>query len=297
MIRKTLFTAAVLLYASTCEAQEVRIGFWNIEHLGKPSQRFGNAKDVAQQAEDLAVKIREMNVAILGLAEIYDTDENDGTRTEGTLDRVMQILSEERGQTWHYRLFRNRNLNDKSQVTGVAWNEEAVQRIGEPFRIPIEDTSNQFNEWDRHPYGVKFQLAEGKTDVVVVPMHMKAGTSTNNKNQRKNEAEFFLDALPELQSHFSDEDIILIGDTNVTPNEDTLDVLTTQFNDLFPGGTTVTFGTRVFDRVFVPKNQPEFSNSTQQTLTVPSADRDEHRINLSDHFPIVVTVELKVDDD
>lgn len=282
------------------QADQIRIGSWNIEHLGFPASRAFQGHDLAQSAEDLAEHILKANVDILALQEIGDTDGIHGIRRNRTLDVVFEILSEETGHDWAYRLFGNRDINDTTQLCGIAWNKEKVTRQGRPLRVPVVDnTPSEFFEWDRHPHAVKFATRDGTSDFVIIPLHMKAGNGTDEREQRGHEAQALLAALSSVRQHFNDQDIILIGDTNIgSQTEQALQQFTgSNFRDLLPSNTsTVTFGPRAFDRAFVPTDQHEFDNSQQSVLSVQGTDALlEHRTLLSDHFLIVMTI--MIDDD
>jgi len=300
LIRLLPIILVVLVATSSTQAAEIHVGSWNIEHLGFPQSRSGNARDVAQSAEDLAERILSSNVDVLALQEIGDNDGNDGTRRNKTLDVVMDILSEEPGHDWAYRIFENRGPNDSTQLCGVAWNKEKVTRIGRPLKVPATDTTPQFFEWDRHPHATKFSTGPGKTDFVVISLHMKSGSSTNNRNQRENEADSLIVALADVRQSFSDQDIILIGDMNVNnTNEQALQKLTAAgFTDLLTVPTTVALGNQPFDHALVPTNQSEFNNSQQTVMSVQgTAERQQYRRLLSDHFLIVMTLTAGADDD
>jgi endonuclease/exonuclease/phosphatase family metal-dependent hydrolase len=289
---------AGLLAAGASADDWVRIGSWNIEHLGNRS--FG------QHEKALAEHIRLAGPDILALQEIYDNDENDDTRTNTRLDQVFNILNGDPGQDWDYVLFANKQTNDKSQLCGLAWNKKRVSKVGNGLRINVVDDNDEFFLWDRHPHAVKFSLGASKTDIVVIALHMKANTSDFAAEQREVEAEKLVGQLDAVKAHFDDnendddveQDIVLIGDTNCKKaGERSLLIFEDAgFKDLNAADrTTFVSGDAPFDRALVPEEQTEFRFSRQYVLI--SCDAEEHEKYLSDHHMILVPVRIEPDDD
>lgn len=286
---------STLVTASPTVAQDkIRVGSWNIEHLGSPGNRFGDAKNIAQKPQDLAGHIKTAGVHVLALQEIGDTD-NPGRRSQ-ELDATFAILNAA-GEDWTYELTPNKNPNDTTQLTGVAWNRKRVNKVGTVFRFTIAPTpQSTFNHWDRHPSAFKFSAGPGKTDFVVVALHLKAGSDDNNKKQRQEEMEGLQNALGAIKTTFKEEDIILIGDTNVrSTDEAALKACTDAgFTDLNADGlTTVPWGDAPFDHIFLSE-QPEFAGAA---LTRVVTDNEEGRRKLSDHFLIHTEIQIQNDDD
>ena len=276
-------------------AQTIRVGSWNIEQLGSPGSRFGDAKDVAQDPKDLADHIKNAGVDVLALQEIGD--KLDPGRKSPTLNATFDRLNTG-GANWTYTLTANKNLNDKSQLTGVAWNRTKVRQVGSPFRFTITPGSNNFNHWDRHPSAFKFRALGGNnTDFVVVSLHMKAGSRSNNRTQRAEEAQALADRLAAFRATFQEDDIILIGDTNVRSlSEAALSTITGQgFVDLNASGlTTVPWGNVPFDHIFLSTGEAEFAGATMKRVVTNNTDE---RKKLSDHFLIYTDIKVLADDD
>ena len=291
------YVAILLLIMSTCApaADELRIGSWNIEHLGRSRIRKDVGHEVAQSAEDLAEWIRRARVDVIALQEMTDNDNNDRTRRNRTMDVVFEILSEVPGQDWSYRLFENRNADDTSELCGIGWNKAAVTRIGRPYQVPIEHLpDDRYFEWDRHPQAMKFQVNGTAVQFVVISLHMKSGSRF--AAQRRIEAQSLIAALPKVRNVFETEEIVLIGDCNVRhDNERALQIIEKDGfrNMLAPRTSTATFAFRPADRTFVPANSRIFSNSRQDVLAPTGVKNVEtHRKYLSDHYMIVLHVPL-----
>ena len=304
----------VVLMAAAIAQEPIRVGAWNIERLGSPDERDwpydrpSHGHGVQRDAQDIAEQILAMNVDVLALSEIDDDDQDDERRNNSILDTVFyEHLNQESGNDWKYRLFAGRRRDSTEQHTGLAWNREKVTAVGRPLRVAVSDlTSNEFAEWDRTPHAMKFRRAEGRTDFVVVPIHMKAGATEGNVEQRNHEARSLLVELQEIREHFRDDDIILIGDFNFRGLDDG------RARDEPAGGTFreqglfdlnyYDQGTHItdwaLDRCYIPRSQREneFEDVQSIEVLVPE-NKTNFRHDLSDHWPIVLQFPELEDDD
>lgn len=285
--------------------RDIIVGAWNIQWLGMPWKRSGIGKNVAQKAEDLAEYIKASGVKILAVEEICDDDGVPTRRTNKTLDTVVEILNEGTGAQWTYTLFPKRKPDDEEQHTGLMWNAKTVTAVGDPYKlalkVPPEDPDKPFH-WNRWPHAMKFSLAEGKTDLVIIPVHMKSnfGRKKEAKKQRAEEALQLTSVLEAVRNHFSDSDIVIVGDTNVL--ESTEDAAETYvkagFVDLNYGDEpTLAMGDAPFDRAFVPGNQPELRQQKIRVFRPVWLSPKQFRKYLSDHYMVTIKVKIEPDDD
>lgn len=289
------FLIPLVLLAALCQplwAQEyVRIGSWNIEHLG--SRQYG------QHPLALAQHILLAGVDVLALQEIYDTDGDASARTNERLDEVVEVINRHDGQDWTYILFPKRDPHETHQLVGVAWNRERVQ-LRDEMKIPVEYGSPE--TWKRHPYAVKFQVADGKTDFVMIPVHMKSNFNGEDigRQTRAAEAAALVATLDQVRQTMDDDDVIIIGDTNcVEAAEDALGLYDDAgFRDL-NDDDAITYRkgqyASPFDRILIPRGQAEFRFSYQYVLS--PTDPNRHRRRLSDHFVVVAAITVMDDDD
>ena len=290
-------------------ARYMQIGSWNIEHLSKV-----DPDDPADRKENeyaLSEHIQMAGVDVLALQEIYVTDTD--TWTNRHLDAAFELIHEHTGATWEYELFRKRRRDNTEQLCGIAWNTDAVKKVGETRRIDVttkvERDGKTLHLWDRIPHAVKFSAGEGKLDLVVIPLHMKSnfGGSRKAMKVRHEEAKTLMKKLPAVLREMREEDVVLIGDTNIKGSyEKAIEVFADYgFEDLNADDipTFVNSQKAPFDRIFVPKRaedgegEParEFRFSRQYILR--SADPDAHDRYLSDHYIIKTTVKILRDDD
>lgn len=282
-------------------AEEIRIGALNIEWLGLPNNRSGIAHGIAQDPADILEYLNLGNVDILSLEEIGDDDEEDATRTNSTLTQAFDLLNTQPAQNWTHVLFPKKNRNDKNQLIGVAWNRSRVQMVGNPFRPAIvDDADDAFNVWDRHPHAVKFSAGANKSDLVLVPLHMKSnvGGAARTRPQRALEAQLLVDQFTAIRQHFEDDDLILLGDSNILRANEPAAArfVSAGFKDLNAADTPTTWsGPAPFARIFVTASQGEFAASVQTVLA--AADKADHKRRISDHFMVITTVDVRGDDD
>ena len=313
---------AITFFASKSHAEEFRIGAWNIEWLGFPNLRGKPGKDVEQSPVDLAAYIADAKLDVLSLEEI-GVDKDSAPWTSQPLQRTFDELKTVHGQPWQYILFPKtiypKNTEDfitRGQHIGIAWRGDRVKLVGEPFSIPVGE-NKAFGDkfWERRANAVKLSFGEGKTDVVFVPVHLKSNRNDANpsdplytQKQRQAEAKAFVAHLGALKTQFQDEDIVLLGDTNILGPEDQTPKILEEagFNDLNHNnvGTTAAWGagysSAPFDRIFVPSNQPEFKGSIQRVHTTKNGTDDEIRDfkkRHSDHYIVSCVIEVGNDDD
>jgi len=304
------------------QAEEVRIGAWNIEWLGFPEKRGKPGKDVTQSALDLANYIAESKVDVLALEEI-GVDKATAPWTSKPLDEVMVELEKTTKAKWKYVLFAKADYPEgtedfvvRGQHTGLAWRTDRATLVGEPFTVPTGTNETYgIKFFERGANAVKLSFGDKKTDAVFVPVHLKANRNDVKpedkkftENQRLEEVKAFVDRLPVLQKQFNDLDIVLLGDTNFLAREDSSSELLSKsgFVDLNQNdqGTTAAWGagysSAPFDRIFVRKLQPEFAKSELKIHTTKNgtdAEIRDYKKRFSDHYLISCEIEIGSDDD
>ena len=295
---KSLLLGLGLSLAS--HAETLRLGAWNIEWLDFAQNRSGLSANRAQKPEDLASYIEASGVDILALEEICI----DSSGTSPTLKQALRLLSESQGQTWKYLLFPKKD-GAPTQLTGVAWNTARVQLVGEPIPLGADDVSpDGFNLLDRSPQAVKFRYAQGRTDLVLIPLHLKSNRRVNGKaigaSQRAQEAASVVAVLPEIKRKTRDQDVVLLGDFNVKEAREKAvrQIVAAGFRDLnATDRSTFWKGQAPFDRFFVPQGQPEFRASKLTLFKPPGFSPEQFKIRLSDHYMVTTDIEIGPDDD
>jgi endonuclease/exonuclease/phosphatase family metal-dependent hydrolase len=291
----------------------LRLGSWNIEHLGDPGARRGTGEGVLQKPGDLARYIRFANVDVLALQEIKADDEApEGFprkyRTNSILTRTFQELNKTPGQGWQHILFPKMKPADTTQWTGVAWKSAKVKPVGPIFQVPVSHTrsSQDSNRWDRNLHAMMFSTGKGKTDFIVLVVHLKANASASFARHRAEEIDDFAKRSADLHQAFPGEkDFILLGDTNIEHAAEPAVKAMEQagFLDLnkVDRDTHTAKGIQPFARIFVPKNQPEFARSSQDVLVAFQKKENlsfaEFRARYSDHYIIVSPIQIQDDDD
>jgi endonuclease/exonuclease/phosphatase family metal-dependent hydrolase len=309
---------------STPRIDEIRIGAWNIEWLGFPDRRSRPGKDNPQAPEDLADYIHTAGVDVLALAEVGIDSETPPLKSQ-QFDLVVRALQDRYQQPWDYVLFPKTDYPDdadeymrRGQHLGLAWRTDLAKQVGEPWNIPVGSHPEfGLKFFERRAHAIKLSFGDRQTDVVFVPVHLKSNRrddensdATYTMRQREEELKAFAQFLPQLREQFHDEDIVLLGDTNILDGQDTGKILTQHgFLDLNEDeqGTTAVWGdgstgyrTAPFDRIFVPKEQSEFASSkltVHRTANGTDEEIKQFRRKLSDHYLISSPIAVVADDD
>lgn len=293
----------------------LRVGAWNIEWLGYPDRRKGPDQSI----EQLARYLLENKVDVLAVEEVSFNEGTEAEPRNKSLTAALAWIKAKTGQEWKHRLFPKLPGDDPAfqnhQWTGVIWNTARVQMVGEPFKIPVRRSTANKEIWARWPHAVKFSTGQGKTDVVLIPIHMKSnrGGVGITSAQRVEEATTLLRALGEVANKFSDDDILVLGDFNLRSAQEmahqrlsAAGLVDLNTDDAKTWIADASFPAAPFDRIFVPDNQPEFKNATFQVakgvdfLTntrYPGTGEEKFRHYLSDHWMVVTDVAIQDDDD
>lgn len=293
----------------------VTVGAWNIEWLGKPEDRSGAGKGVAQSPVDLAEVIAASGADVLAVAEVVTRVRGRPVRSR-EVEAVLAALNARPGQAWDYVLCPGRAEGD--QLTGVLWNARTVtllsasgkpwsQSSDAPWAVPVDlrQRGPQGSAlWNRPPHAFKFSAGEGRTDFVVIPVHMKADFQGDFAEHRRLEAAALVAALPQIRRQFSDQDVIIAGDTNCARHEQpAIGVLEAAgFKDLNAADAATHWRGGAMDRVLVPTGQPEFRSSAFRVAGAEfrrqrSLAEADWKKRYSDHYAVTATVQVGPDDD
>lgn len=318
--------------AQIASARTIRVGFWNIEHLGgditEPRSAGSEKPKVPPErsANTLADYIQASGVAVLGLCEIYVTGLPDrNTYLDAT---VIELNRQTRGD-WKYRLV-SATKNDVWQNTGVLWNNSIVQLKGEPIKADVATRlADNRRIHDRHPFLFFFSAGIGKTDFVLVPLHLKANTSSDAIERRNAESETIVSAVPEITQRYGESDLIFLGDFNSLSNNEQCHnyFLSADFRDLHVAGTPTYVSQDYkkygrgekypegkkpinpkqgaeFDHVFVPtgSGSAEFTQSKGTVFSTPylserGIDEIKFLRGYSDHYMVYFDLKVMKDDD
>jgi hypothetical protein len=284
--------------------QSLRIGTWNIEWLGKPEMRRGKP---VQTPEDIAKYLALCGVDLFGVNEVSRDGTSGRFGTNSTLTKALELLSRDTGGNWQHMLFPKENPNEADQLIGVAWNQQRLNLVGEPWRVPIRRSAATSRIWQRHPWAAKFSAGEGLTDLVVIPIHMKsnAGGKDVTSKQRSEEAKALSRSLGAVQNHFDDDDLVILGDSNVLSADELalnrfrgIGLRDLNSHDEPTWIKSDQFAAAPFDRILVPDDQPEFASSALRVNSVSHlGDEKAFRERLSDHYLTQTEMAVMADDD
>lgn len=326
LLASALIQPAFQAHAShgVCESK-LAIGAWNIEWLGSAMRN-----NVGRQLPaDIASYIQASKVDVLAMSEISVTRSSAGEAVNAQLDDAFALLNSQ-GAAWHYKLFEKPPLASQpnDQWTGLAWNSKQVQLTGGPWSVAGIDKQRQVElmgadskkiPLNRTPYAVKLSAGLGKSDFLFVPLHLKANGGKNSEAQRELEVHLILKGLEAVRSREGEDDVILLGDTNMLstdePGASLLKNKGMRDCNSSEQGTWLTTDERFtdapFDRIFVMSDQPEtrmscVMDSADQSMAfdvmapgdwIPGLSEQAFRQRLSDHQMIRTSVCIGPDDD
>lgn len=293
---------------------DVRVGAWNIEWLGKPDDRSGAAQGVAQDPDELAEYIVKSKVAVLGVCEIVTNVRGRPIRSR-EIEQTIERIRAKTGDRWAYVLYPGRA--DGDQLTGVLWNTRFATPVSSDGNrmsadaialtpVPVQKgrSSQGSALWNRPPHAIKLSFGEGRTDIVLIVVHMKADYQGDFAAHRKEEADVLIGALPAIRKTFGDADILIMGDTNCVGLREPalLAFEKAGFVDLNASGLQTHWRGGTMDRGLVPLDQPEFKARafgvfSDSYLRSRSFEPRDFKQRMSDHYLVYTTVRVMPDDD
>lgn len=282
----------VLLLASLLPAQSptatLRIGAWNLEQLG-----FREPARTDADLDAIAAFIRELGVAVLGVAEIGGED-------------ALKDLCRRVGPTWDCLLGTTGGFREQpSQQIGVGflWNRSFVELLHaeEPLDLPRE--ADGLPIFHRVPVSACFRAIGGGPDFRAVVVHLKAGQKEDDEKKREAEVAALRAWLEALQRRpGEDPDIVVLGDFNHSYGARAYQRFCAgdfvRYLRREPLTPTIVHFDAPIDHIAVV---PGFREPIATTFRVHNAgglrDKEAWRRSYSDHFPVTVDLDAGPDDD
>ena len=155
---------------------------------------------------------------------------------------------------------------------------------------------------------MKFTHGEKQTDVVLIPIHMKSnrgGGVTQQSKAREEEALLLIRSLAAVQNQFTDDDVIVLGDSNCLLREEpalarfkVAGLRDLNFADQLSWIKERLYDPAPFDRILVPEEQPEFKDCAFTVFREHGLGGEkEYRDRLSDHYLVYTDIRIMEDDD
>ena len=291
--------------AKPAAAAKIRLGTWNIEHLGSRTM-FQNRPDAPPdrtpaQWEQVAAFIAQMQVDVLAVQEIFNP---------ASLQRLLTHL----GDDYRFVLGTTGVYGETRISVGFLWNHTRVQLLhcGEMSDFPSK--VGDLSVYHRKPVNAAFRviLPDGSKglDFRAITVHMKASRGTKNENKRSAEARILVDYIHKLaQDSGEDQDIVVLGDFNHTYGAPACQVFTAgdvlQYTRPAQGVAlqpTIVWFDEPIDHIALSQNiraalLPDSYRVHNQLVDwelsgdALTASKAAWRTTYSDHFP--VTVELQ----
>jgi endonuclease/exonuclease/phosphatase family metal-dependent hydrolase len=289
------FLILAFLFAGSCDSGRVPNGetvstiimaSFNTLHLG-----WDNGKDLDKLAEVL------VSYDVIGLQEVMNED---------TLKKVRDILAEKTKATWQYVISaRSLGRSTYREYYAVLYRSDRTTYTSNSAEI----WNDEGDLFEREPFFASFKSKN--FDYTIVVMH---SDFDSNKEVMRKEARLLYTVYSRVQDRNpNEEDIILMGDFNLSANDvgwDSLKTMSTMTN-LIPGATLTTLSTSgglssAYDNIWIRTQFTgnEFTDTSKAdyyyTLMFSGSANPglEARNRISDHVPVWAKFRVdKADDD
>ena len=266
------FVISLLVTNSPDVLGEVRIGTWNLQHLGSKSGKdIGKIAEVAKGLDFLA--IQEV-MAVRGVENL--TNE---------LERLTNTR-------WSFMTSSPVGSQSYKEMYGFIWRDDSVSYSGRAVQYIDYD-----NIYEREPFSASFRSVKDNTKFVIATVHVRFGKSVAERNR---EVASLGDYWQWLGDVYEDEkNIILMGDFNLPPSSRAWTALRQHARPLVvSGGSTLSTKdgkyANLYDNAFVSKysgseitevgvfNYPKYLNVTHKYA----------RKVISDHAPVFFSIDF-----
>lgn len=280
---------AALAPSARAEEKPLRIGAWNLELLGSRTEPERTEADL----DALATKIRDLDVSILAVSEVNGL-------------RSLRDLARRIGLEWDGVLGRSGYLGGKppKQIgVGFLWDTRQVELVSATDWKSLPRRRDGLHIFHRVPVSACFRAVGGGPDFRLVAVHLKAGFEPSDSKKRSIElAEIKkrLDALTSTPGE--DADIAVLGDFNHGPSAPEGTSLSDRSFAAYltparPTTSIIHFEDQI-DHIVPLAGFQEILKDTFRVLdSEGKTDKVGWRNRYSDHYPVIVELEPRPDDD
>lgn len=270
---------------------KLRVGTWNIEHLGK--------RRVPRTDEDIAAMaafIKELGVDVLALQEINGT---------APLHRLLKAL----GDDYDFVLGTTGTFRTGQIGVGFLWNTKRVKLVQAEELLDLP-SKTEAGDWifHRKPVIGTFRSVATGFDFRAVVVHLKAGRLNTGDRWKKNvtkrsaEVEELAKRLEKLlKNPGEDQDLLILGDFNHDPSYPSAKALAKHFEYLEPATKhrSITYFDEQIDHVVVAKGLKEEVVKGSLKIWFERHDKDAkaYKARYSDHIPLTVDLDAAKDND
>lgn len=227
---------------------------------------------------------------ICGLLKEYDFIAIQEARDIDVLDRAVRMLFSEFGLMYEYVASDGVGRGSHKELYVFLFRKEAVQYMDVGAVIP-----DPVDYFIREPYYALFKA--GNFDFYAINIHLIYG---DKKSDRLQEARLLDDVYRHVQSLDSENDVLLMGDFNLGPEDDYLSELRGIENMLYANNEPSTIADRLYDNIwFQSSYTQEFIDSGVYKFDEDLYDDDDRKASLavSDHRPLWARFDSSRDDD
>jgi endonuclease/exonuclease/phosphatase family metal-dependent hydrolase len=313
---RILITLTALLFAQIATAEELSICSFNVKWLGSYPEKENNILAQVVGKFDIVV-IQEIT------APPYPMNFPDGTpckpdkESAGFFDAMT-------AQGFKYWLSdENTGPGEKNHTNSTATEWWAM--FYKPDKVtPVKDIPHGFiaedrtrnPDYSRVPYAFSFRCGEGKTDFVLINVHLNHNTTEAGKERRKHELSAIAAWIKANDS--KEKDFIILGDCNVQDTAELMYITPEGFISLniscMPTNTSLR-NPKPYDHVFYrPDYSKEIKRESFGNINLINEcgqywrDRSEpypgdpynfqeFQKHFSDHKPVYFKLDVTIDDD
>lgn len=256
------------LIVSTSASGDLRIGSWNITHLG-----WNNEKDIHSVAGVVSA------FDLVAIQEVMDPD---------AVEALMVALEQRTGEPWSALTSSAFGRSSYREHYAYVWRRSAVslsERVG-AYADPDDDFA-------RDPYAAAFRSKGTGEEVLVSTVHIIYGETVS---ERAAEITTLDDYWRSLESRFAGTPIILTGDFNLEPDHRAWDELAQEAAPLIVEGAT-TLSTdhgeyaHLYDNLWIDAGVLNVGMSgILRVSDCLDLDHGYVRERVSDHSPVYLTL-------
>jgi endonuclease/exonuclease/phosphatase family metal-dependent hydrolase len=227
---------------------------------------------------------------ICSLLKKYDFIAIQEARDIDILDRTVRMLSDQFGTSYQYVASERVGRGSQKELYVFLYKTDTVRFLGTSSLVP-----DPVDYFIREPFYAFFE--SGGFDFYAINVHLLYG---ERKSDRLQEALLLDDVYRYVQSIDEENDVLLMGDFNLAPEDDFLGELRNEDGMTFVIESPTTIADRLYDNVwFQESHTGEFLEAGVYRFDEELFDDDDEAASLavSDHRPLWVRFDTTYDDD
>lgn len=274
-MKKLILGIFIILNAITFSNENIGyISSFNILRLGSNEKNYKEVGKILSSFD------------IVGLEEVF---------TERGVQQVVDELEKNTGIDWNYHM--------TSYPVGTKKYKEHYAYVFRTDRVQFLKSRGYFkdrqNDFIREPYGADFKI--GNMDFTFVLLHAIYGDKKSLRVAEANSLRKVYDYFQNMDE--KENDIIIGGDFNLSVRDQGFKNLLSHDDNIIytiSPNLKTTIGTKglanQYDNIFLSKYTKEFTGNSG-VLDFTNKNYKKVRVEISDHLPVFIEVDISKDDD